>query len=177
MDVPDEAYDDGRIADWSVGRLKRFAADGNNTPFFLAVGFLKPHLPFVDIYPTLCDLAGLPVPSSLDGRSLVPLMKDSNTKVREFSASIYTRSNEHGKHLGYTIRTDRYRYIGWYRYQWQSSGSLRVQGKPVATELYDYVADPNETDNLAGKPEYSNTESELAEFLQPHVDYSQSQQL
>lgn len=44
-DVPDNAYADGRIADESIRRLQE-AAERNNAPFFLALGFVKPHLPF-----------------------------------------------------------------------------------------------------------------------------------
>jgi iduronate 2-sulfatase len=44
-DVPDNAYPDGLIADEAVKRL-RAAAGRPGTPFFLGVGFLKPHLPF-----------------------------------------------------------------------------------------------------------------------------------
>jgi len=43
-DVPDNAYPDGKIADEAIRRLR--AAKGRAEPFFLAVGFLKPHLPF-----------------------------------------------------------------------------------------------------------------------------------
>lgn len=44
-DVPDSAYSDGRIADEGIRRL-RAAAERKDTPFFLALGFVKPHLPF-----------------------------------------------------------------------------------------------------------------------------------
>lgn len=44
-DVPDDTYQDGQIANRAVEKLKTLAAGGK--PFFLAVGFMKPHLPFV----------------------------------------------------------------------------------------------------------------------------------
>jgi iduronate 2-sulfatase len=44
-DVPDNAYADGRIADAGIARL-RAAKKRVDTPFFLALGFVKPHLPF-----------------------------------------------------------------------------------------------------------------------------------
>ncbi len=43
-DVPDNAYPDGQIAEKTINDLKRMKKKG--TPFFLACGFLKPHLPF-----------------------------------------------------------------------------------------------------------------------------------
>ena len=44
-DVPDNAYPDGQIADEAIKRLEN-AAKTPEQPFFLAVGFVKPHLPF-----------------------------------------------------------------------------------------------------------------------------------
>src|SRR5688572_14239712 len=44
-DVPDQAYPDGRLADETIRRLRK-AAEQPTEPFFLAVGFVKPHLPF-----------------------------------------------------------------------------------------------------------------------------------
>lgn len=43
-DVPDNAYKDGRVAEKTIADLERLAADGQ--PFFLACGFIRPHLPF-----------------------------------------------------------------------------------------------------------------------------------
>ena len=43
--MPDKAYPDGQLADEAIRRLKR-AAGNPDKPFFLAVGFVKPHLPF-----------------------------------------------------------------------------------------------------------------------------------
>ena len=64
-DVPDNQYADGQTADEAIVRLR--AARERGTPFFLAVGFLKPHLPFVapQKYWDLYQRDELPV---LDGR-------------------------------------------------------------------------------------------------------------
>lgn len=63
-DVPDDTYADGLIAAESVKKLA--AVKASNAPFFLAVGFLKPHLPFVapKKYWDLIDAAKLPLPNS-----------------------------------------------------------------------------------------------------------------
>jgi len=63
-EVPDNAYPDGKIADEAVRRL-RAAKDKPNEPFFLAVGFLKPHLPFCapKKYWDLYDRASFTVPA------------------------------------------------------------------------------------------------------------------
>jgi len=63
LDVPDETYRDGELAVVAVDRLKRLAAN-KDKPFLLAVGFQKPHLPFVapQKYWDLYDRAALPLP-------------------------------------------------------------------------------------------------------------------
>ena len=95
---------------------------------------------FVDIYPTLCELCGLPVPDHCEGTSTVPLMKDPKRPWKTVAFSQYPR----GRIMGYTMRTDRYRYT-----RWIERGSKRV----VARELYDHRADPGENHNLAGRAE------------------------
>src|SRR5438552_1866107 len=66
--VPDDAYPDGQIATKAVERLRVLKEKG--TPFFLAVGFLKPHLPFCapKKYWDLYDPARFPLP----GRRTAP---------------------------------------------------------------------------------------------------------
>ena len=62
-DVGDDAYDDGMVAKAAIERLKTLATD--KTPFFLAVGFAKPHLPFnaPGKYWDLYDRSKIEVPS------------------------------------------------------------------------------------------------------------------
>lgn len=67
-DVPDSTYGDGKIADEAIGRIQA-AKERSGEPFFIAVGFLKPHLPFVapkkywDLYrPTDFKLPSIQVP-------------------------------------------------------------------------------------------------------------------
>jgi iduronate 2-sulfatase len=95
----------------------------------------------VDIYPTLCDLAGLPKPDRLEGTSLVPLLEDPGTEWKTAAFSQYPRKGL----MGYTMRTDRYRYT-----VWQSTDDARVN---AGTELYDHTIDPAETMNLARLPQ------------------------
>jgi iduronate 2-sulfatase len=283
-DVPDDAYPDGRIADEAIRRLR--AAKGRREPFFLAVGFLKPHLPFcapkkywdlyrresfqlpalqtapqdaptyapstwgelrqyrdvpdkgpvsedearalmhgyhaalsyvdaqlgrvldeldrlrlmsntiivfwgdhgwhlgdhglwckhtnyeqatriplliaapgvsrkstrtgalaetVDIYPTLCELAGLPAPKNphpLEGKSLVPVLKRPSTDSKEAIFHVYPRNRQgDGAILGRAVRTERYRLV-----EWKKPGAAP---ETAEFELYDYKNDPEETKNLA----------------------------
>ena len=66
--MPDHAYADGKIALWAQDRLRRISSDNSTkkTPFFLAVGFLKPHLPFIAPrkYWDLYQRESLPLPNT-----------------------------------------------------------------------------------------------------------------
>jgi arylsulfatase A-like enzyme len=105
----------------------------------------------LDIYPTLCELAGLPIPEQplsesvsggrpLAGKSLVPVLTDPSARIQTGVMNHYTKSGAYG----YAYRTERYRFTEWV------DGSGVVQ----ARELYDYELDPMETVNLAVYPEY-----------------------
>jgi len=98
----------------------------------------------VDIYPTLCELAGLPLPDHLEGTSFVPLMQQPKRSWKKAVFSQYPRSNHV---MGYSIRTERYRYTCWRQ---QHDNNI------VAEELYDYFADPAESINLAVGDDHLN---------------------
>jgi iduronate 2-sulfatase len=113
---------------------------------------------FTDIFPTLCELAGLPVPDNLEGVSLVPVMNDGSASVREISMSQYPRHAD-GKHLmGYSFRDERYRYTEWREAENKNS---KGDGPVHARELYDYEKDPLETRNLIDDPEYAEVRKTL----------------
>lgn len=108
----------------------------------------KTHTPVstVDIYPTLCELARLPIPEQplnnkkdtgrpLKGRSLTPILNDITADVKIGAITVYRGQ----RGLGYGYRTKgKYRYIEWFK-----------EGKEPFYELYDYERDPDETKNLA----------------------------
>lgn len=94
---------------------------------------------FVDIYPTLCELAGLPIPGEVEGRSMTGLLRNPDQPFKDCAFSQYPR----GKLMGRSMRTDRYRYT-----EWAEPGQA-----PVAVELYDHETDPGENVNLAAQPE------------------------
>ena len=141
----------------------------------------------VDVFPTLLDLCSLPVPDEttsvtnditryqiLEGTTLLPLLEDSQQPWKSVAFSQYQRyisykssydsdrtlsSAGGGKGMGYSIRTDRYRYTEW----WKTNGdygkfgsatydpdaSRVVASEASLVELYDYENDPGETENLA----------------------------
>lgn len=104
---------------------------------------------FVDIFPTLCELSGLKIPSHLQGLSLVPILNDSSKTVKKAAVSQFHRGD---KIMGYAYRTDRYRYIEWLEQEFRKTSK---KGRIFARELYDYEKDPMETVNQIDNPEYS----------------------
>jgi arylsulfatase A-like enzyme len=90
---------------------------------------------FIDIYPSLCELAGLPLPEHLQGTSFVPLLRgDDRLAAREAAIGRYGS--------GETIRTTQYRYTEF----------LDNRDRRMARMLYDHHADPDETVNVAEHP-------------------------
>lgn len=121
---------------------------------------------FVDIFPTLTEMAGLKTPDNLAGKSLVPVLKNPKIEVKSFTQSQYPRKGD--KMMGYTIRTKQYRYVAWYEQNYRNAKILS-SAMPTAIELYDYQKDALETENLAAKPEYKsvlkNHEKLMSDFL------------
>lgn len=110
----------------------------------------------VDIFPTLAELAGLPiphVPQKLDGVSLVPVLKDPAIRVRDHAYHAYPK-----RKMGRAIRTERYRLV-----QWLEEGQSIDKAE---YELYDYQMDPLESRNLAD--EKTETLRELQGILEQY---------
>ncbi len=106
---------------------------------------------FVDIFPTLCDLADIPMLENLDGTSAKPVLTGEKEKVKDCAVSQFSR----GKAMGYAFRDEQYRYILWV----SNSNKIGPESIPAASfdklraqELYDYKNDPQETVNIAKDP-------------------------
>lgn len=96
----------------------------------------------LDLYPTLVELAGLPQQEGLDGRSLVPLLRNP---AMNWQPAVMT----HGR-LNHAVRSEAFRFI---RY---ADGS---------EELYDHRVDAMEWTNLAGDSNYAAVKRDLAKWL------------
>lgn len=128
--------------------IEKFALweKSNHIPFIVvAPGVTRPGsccsrpVDMTVLYPTLLELCGLPEDTNCDGESILPLLRDPNTKWDRPALMTYMRGN-------HSVRTDRWRYI---RY---ADGS---------EELYDHETDPNEWYNLA-------SDDRLANVIQQH---------
>ena len=109
---------------------------------------------FVDIYPSLCELAGLPLPEHLQGTSFVPLLEDPNQVWKDVALSQFPRQQE--AVMGYSVRTDRYRYTRWQQ---------RDNRQTVGQELYDHQKNVLVTENLAEQPDYISVVQKLDSLL------------
>lgn len=144
----------------------------------------------IDIAPTLCEMAGIEISPTFQGRSLLPVLSDPEAKIREFAFS------EHNWHdyeaLGRSVRDGRFLYIINERPQFALQGpadSVKSQSfqdllgahqssqelTPIQqdvflaprpeVELYDAERDPHQINNLAGNPEFESVERRLAAAL------------
>ncbi|HZG85412.1 sulfatase [Paenibacillus sp.] len=131
----------------------------------------------IDLFPTICDMAGLEPPAWLQGRSLLPLLKKETDRVRNeiFAEVTY--------HAGYEpmrcIRTDRYKYIKYFddhqKYvpvnldqsamkTFVVEHGLLMRTRPKEM-LFDLYLDPVERVNLAEDAQHQAVKEELAERL------------
>ncbi len=91
----------------------------------------------LDLFPTLCDLTGTPVPASIDGKSAAKLLDHPEASHGDAAFSQFVR----GPLIGNAIRTDRWRYVEWRE---MKDGTVKFR------ELYDHGNDPGENKNVAG---------------------------
>ena len=104
-----------------------------------------------DIYPTLCGLAGLPVPEGVEGKNLTKLIRGKSEKVRDHLFTAYMQDQR-------TIRDDRWK--------------LFHRGSENRVSLYDLKNDPHELNDLAKRPEHAKRIAELkAALAKARVQY------
>lgn len=116
-----------------------------NAPELAPATIARP-VELLSIWPTLADLAGLPLMEDLDGRSLAPLIKNPNMNW-DFPI-ITAHLDESGNGGWQSIRTEKYRYIKYL--------------KSKEEELYDHTYDPNEWNNLVDHPDYQNVKKKFS---------------
>jgi len=140
---------------------------------FRGGGVIEPMVTHLDLFPTICDVAGIDKPDRLQGKSLVPLVRGDVDTLHD---AVFGEVNFHAAYEPKrTVRTERYRYIRrfddrdrmvspncdesasktvWLEHGWRDA--------PLAEEyLFDLAFDPNETHNLAGDPRMSEVLSDM----------------
>lgn len=132
------------------------SAPGQRTPGGRSDGLVEA----IDVYPAPVELCGLGMPLGLDGMSLAHLLDDPDETGKEAAYSQFPRPWRVGRGdfeiMGYTMRTDRWRYTEWIRL---------VEREVVARELYDHRDDPLETVNLGDREEHAALVLELNQLL------------
>ncbi len=116
---------------------------------------------FVDVYPTLADLAGLPLPAHLEGQSFKPVLDNPSRPWKAAAFSQYPRPGNAATGgaalMGYSMRTEHYRFTAWLH--------RNDHSKVAALELYDHRSDPQENQNLADRPEHRDLVARLTAQL------------
>ncbi len=113
---------------------------------------------FVDLYPTLADLCGLPDPEGIEGTSFKPLLASPEREWKRAAFTMVCRDDytdgmtEEPTYFGKSVRTPQWRYTEW------DEGRKGI-------ELYDHETDPNELNNIAEKPGNAPVVKELRELL------------
>jgi arylsulfatase A-like enzyme len=105
----------------------------------------------VDLYPTLVELAGLPLPGHLQGQAITAALENPDVALKDAVFPRWQNSD--------SIRTDRFYYT-----EWRNPG-----GKVIGRMLYDHEKDPGEQNNVAEDPTYAVTVAELAAALARHI--------
>ncbi|MDG1898199.1 MAG: sulfatase-like hydrolase/transferase [Fuerstiella sp.] len=137
----DHGYHLGEQGLW--GKTTNFELDTRvplivRTPDMKAAGKSSSSLvELLDLYPTLAELAGLPIAEQLEGKTIVPILNDPNHDAKVATLSQYPRGDGL---MGYSMRTPTRRLTQWVH---------RPSGEVRATELYDYADGLIETKNIA----------------------------
>jgi iduronate 2-sulfatase len=143
------------LGDHGLTRKRSLFENSARSPLIIAAPGMKGKgeaclrtVEFVDLYPTLADLASLTPPRNLAGVSLKPLLNDSGAPWNRpaFTQVWYGFP-------GHSVRTERFRYTEW------------DNGKQGA-QLYDYDVDPGEKQNLASDPRHAETVARLKALIQ-----------
>ena len=131
----DHGYHLGEHGFWQKANLHEEVV---RVPLIVSAPEIKPgrtssFVELVDLYPTWTDLLGLPMPKGLHGKSLTPILRNPNAKVRDTALSIHNRA-------GGGLRSAKWHYMNY-------------GGK--GEELYDMIKDPGQYTNLVSDPKYA----------------------
>jgi N-sulfoglucosamine sulfohydrolase len=144
----------------------------------------------VDLLPTLLDIAGLPQPKGMDGRSFAPVLRGQNQEGRDYVVTEYNENSGGNRHPMRSIITKDFAYI----YNPWSNGErvmatatkgtvtyrrmqalaktdatvaerLKLFDRRVPEELYNYASDADALQNLINRPEHKAQRDKLTSLL------------
>jgi iduronate 2-sulfatase len=154
----DHGYHLGEHGFWQKSNLHE---EVTRVPLMIRAPGLKPGrtnsiAELVDFYPTCLDLLGLSLPKEIVGKSLVPILKNPNTQVRETALSLH--NERHVKNKGHAIRSANWTYMNYGK-----KGEI----------LYDMVKDPDQYTNLIDNPDYAENVRKAREQLSQRLQQVQ----
>ena len=133
-----------------VWQKRTLFEEGARAPLIIRAPMLKNRghiskriVEFIDIYPTIADISGIPFPKDLPGKSMKGIMENPTAEWKDYAITQVLRPKDSRlltPVMGRSIRTPRWRYNDW------------AEGKS-GVELYDHFSDPNEFNNLAVNPD------------------------
>ena len=153
---------------WKLGEHGEWTKHTNmendtNAPMMISVPGMKNAgvqcnalVEFVDLYPTLCELAGLALPPQLEGHSMKPLLDNPKQPWKLAAVSQYPRFHGPRALMGYSLRTADHRFTIWVK----DADHSQVD----SIELYDHTTDPQENENVAGRKENAELVRQLTEL-------------
>ncbi|HYG21507.1 MAG TPA: sulfatase [Verrucomicrobiae bacterium] len=159
----DHGYQLGEKGKWS--KAGSLFEQGTRSPLIIAAPRAKGNgkasqriVEAIDIYPTLAELCGLDVPSTVDGRSLASLLENPSA---EWNHPAFTVWSEDGRTFhGVSVRTPKYRYA-------------EFQGGGGGAMLFDETADPHELRNLADDPNFAGIKEEHSRLIRDYIQRMQ----
>lgn len=118
----------------------------------------------LDLFPTLLELCGLPDPGGLEGKSLVPVLRNPATKIKDAAFTQHPRPayfdrtpSSQPEAMGVSVRTNSCRYTEWRR--WKT-------GETITRELYLATDEPAETQNRVDDPACAENQRQAEQLLQ-----------
>ena len=154
----------GKLTNYDIGTRvpMLFVAPSRNTKGRV----VRQAVELLDLYPTLADLCSLKKPTGLEGKSLLPEFDDNQDESTHFALSQFPRpvsydfKRNNPKNMGYSIRTDRYRYTQWTEFK---------SGAVLAEEFYDYTENEWEKENLIDALRYAGIIERLRHRLEDRI--------
>lgn len=111
----------------------------------------------VDLAPTFLELAGVPVPSDMQGKSILPLLKGNKRNIRQAAYYHYYENGEHAVSPHFGVSDGRYKLIRFYK---------RVEG----WEFFDLKNDPSEMNNRYQDKKYKKQIAKMKKLLLEQID-------
>ena len=116
----------------------------------------------VDLFPSMCELAGIDIPDYIQGTSFIPVIQNPHLAWKNAVFSQFHRrpkvSADGNRYMGYSMNTAEYHYIEWYTWNHETG----TRGQLTDVELYDRINDPYERVNIGAATEVAPLRKNLS---------------